>query len=161
MVGLLDDNSKNYIAVVQYLRKCHNAAVDEPIDSTITDTSYDPASTVKSIKQQQKILSEAEIRAVIQKYKAGASTYQLAEEFGCHRVTISSALKRNGIIVTHRKVDIPIAIQMYESGKTTTEIAKFFDTNGSAVSRTLRASGVKMRKRWEYPRNKKPVITSE
>ena len=152
MVGLLDANSKNYIAVVQYLRKCHSTPVDEPIDSTITDTSYDPDSTVKVLKQQQKSLSEAETLEVIKKYKAGASTYDLASEFGCHRATISATLKRNGIHVTCRKVDIPVAIQMYESGKTTTEIAKFFDTDGSAVSRTLRQNGVKMRKSWEYSR---------
>ncbi len=150
LVGLLDDNSKNYIAVVQYLRKCHSTTVDEPIDPTITDTSCDPNSTVKALKQQQKSLSEAETRAVVEKYKAGASTYDLATEFGCHRATISATLKRNGIHVTCRKVDIPVAIKMYESGKTTTEIAKYFHTDGSVVSKTLRANGVKMRKSWEY-----------
>ena len=152
----MDSNSKNYIAVVQYRRKSHAAPVDEPIDPTITDTSYDPNSTVKEITQQQKTLSQAEIQAAIQKYQAGASTYELADEFGCHRSTISAVLKRNGIVVTKRKVDIAVAIQMYESGKTTTEIAKFFDTNGSVVSKTLRASGVKMRKSWEYTKNKHP-----
>lgn len=152
MVGLLDDNSKNYIAVVQYLMKCHSTPVKEPIDPAITDTSYDPDSTVKALKQQQKSLSEAETLEVIKKYKAGASTYDLASEFGCHRATISATLKRNGIHVTCRKVDIPVAIKMYESGKTTTEIAKFFDTDGSVVSRTLRQNGVKMRKSWDYSR---------
>ena len=122
-MGLLDDNSKNYIAVVQYRKKCHTTPVDEPIDPTITDTSYDPNSTVKVITQQQKTLSQSEVQAVIHKYEAGASTYDLADEFGCHRSTISAVLKRNGIVVTKRKVDIAVAIQMYESGKTTTEIA--------------------------------------
>ena len=149
-MGLLDDNSKNYIAVVKYRRECHTTTVEEPIDPTITDTSYDPNSTVKALKQQQKSLSETETCAVIEKYKAGASTYDLATEFGCHRATISATLKRNGIIVTCRKVDIPIAIKMYESGKTTTEIAKYFNTDGSVVSKTLRANGIKMRKSWDY-----------
>lgn len=157
MVGLLDSNSKNYIAVVQYRRKCHTTPVEEPVDPTITDTSYDPNSTVKEITQQQKTLSQIEIQAVIQKYKAGASTYELADEFGCHRSTISAVLKRNGIVVTKRKVDIATAIQMYESGKTTTEIAKFFDTNGSVISKTLRSNGVKMRKSWEYSNFKKSI----
>ena len=137
---------------MKYRRKCHNTHVEEPIDPTITDTSYDPDSTVKALKQQQKSLSEAEILEVIKKYKAGASTYDLAEEFGCHRATISATLKRNGVHVTCRKVDIPVAIKMYESGKTTTEIAKLFDTDGSAISRTLRQNGVKMRKSWDYSR---------
>ena len=102
LVELLDSNSKNYIAVVQYRRKSHAAPVDEPIDPTITDTSYDPNSTVKEITQQQKTLSQAEIQAVIQKYEAGASTYELADEFGCHRSTISAVLKRNGTILPSR-----------------------------------------------------------
>ena len=59
MVGLLDSNSKNYIAVMQYRRKCHTTPVDEPIDPTITDTSYNPNSTVKELTQQQKTLSQA------------------------------------------------------------------------------------------------------
>ena len=150
----MDSNSKNYIAVVRYRRKCHDNPVEEPIDPAITDTSYGPNSTVKEITQQQKTLSQAEIQAVIQKYEAGASTYELADEFGCHRSTISAVLKRNGIVVTKRKVDIAVAIQMYESGKTTTEIAKYFDTNGSVISKTLRQNGVKMRKSWEYSRRK-------
>lgn len=150
----MDSNSKNYIAVVKYRRKCRITPVEDLIDPTITDTSYDPNSTVKEITQQQKTLSQIEIQAVIQKYEAGASTYELADEFGCHRSTISAVLKRNGIVVTKRKVDIATAIQMYESGKTSTEIAKFFDTNGSIISKTLRANGVKMRKSWEYSRHK-------
>lgn len=150
----MDNNSKNYIAVVQYRRKCHDIPVEEPKDPTVTDMSYDTNSIVKEITQQQKTLSQAEVQAVIQKYEAGASTYELADEFGCHRSTISAVLKRNGIVVTKRKVDIAVAIQMYESGKTTTEIAKFFDTNGSVISKTLRQNNVKMRKSWEYPCSK-------
>lgn len=146
-MGLLDSNSKNYIAVVQYHRKCHTISDKEPLDPTITDTSYDPNSIVKEITQQQKSLTQAEIQTLIQKYEAGVSTYDLADEFGCHRTTISSVLKRNGVMVTKRKVDVTVAVKMYESGKTTTEIAKFFDVNGSAVSRTLQQNGVKMRKR--------------
>ena len=117
MVGLLDNNSKNYIAVVQYRRKCHTTPVEEPIDPTVTDTSYDTDSIVKEITQQQKTLSQAEVQAVIQKYEAGSSTYELADEFGCHRSTISAVLKRNGIVVTKRKVDIAVAIQMLNQEK--------------------------------------------
>lgn len=150
MVGLLDDNSKNYIAVVQYLQKCHSTAVDEPIDPTIMDTSYDPASTVKSIKQQQKILSEAEIRAIIQKYKAGASTYQLAEEFGCHRRTIANNLRKQGIEVSIEKINLEEAIKLYELGWTTKQLAERYHMSDNAVSRRLKANGVKMRTRWDY-----------
>lgn len=97
MVGLLDANSKNYISVVKYLRSHRSASVAEPLDPEITDPILHAESTVKEIKQIQKVLSKSETKAVIQKYKDGATTYELAKEFTCHRTTISAVLKRNGI----------------------------------------------------------------
>lgn len=73
-----------------------------------------PNSTVKVVRQQLKTLSEDGVEAVIQKYKAGSSTYVLADEFEYHRSTISAVLKRNGVTVTKRKLDIAVATQMYE-----------------------------------------------
>lgn len=89
----MDSSSKNYTAVVQYQKRLHTASVEETIDPTITDLSYDPNFTIKEITQQQKTLSQTEVQAVIEKYEAGASTYELADEFGCHRSTISAVLK--------------------------------------------------------------------
>ena len=60
----------------------------------VTDLSYSPDSTVKSIKQQQKILAEAEVQIIIEKYQTGVSTYELAKEFNCHRSTIANNPRR-------------------------------------------------------------------
>lgn len=97
LVGLLDNNSKNYITVVEYLRKCHTTSVVEPLDPEVSDPLLYADSTVKAFKQKHKTLSDREVKAVIQKYGDGATTYELAKEFGCHRVTISAVLKQNGI----------------------------------------------------------------
>ena len=70
------------------------------MDPGVTDTSYDPDSKVNSCKQKQKRLSDDEIQQIVDKYKAGATTYELAAEFGCHRRTISRALKKSGIEVS-------------------------------------------------------------
>ena len=93
----MDNNSKNYITVVEYLRKRHTTSVVEPLDPEVSDPLLYAESTVKVFKQKHKNLSEREVKTVIQKYKDGATTYELAKEFGCHRVTISATLKRNGI----------------------------------------------------------------
>ena len=71
------------------------------IDPDVTDTSYAPDSKVNTYTQEQKRLSDDEIRQIAEKYSAGASTYELAEEFCCHRSTISRALKKFGIEVSH------------------------------------------------------------
>lgn len=67
----------------------------------LTDLSYDPNSTIKSIKQQQKHhFSEKEIAEMIRRYSTGETVYQLAIAFNCHRSTVSAVLKRNGVKVT-------------------------------------------------------------
>ena len=42
---------------------------------------------------------------IISKYKAGKSTYELAQEYGCHRRTISDNLKKQGIKVTNQLME--------------------------------------------------------
>lgn len=54
------------------------------------------------ICQKQKALSEIEIQAVCKRYQSGNSVYKLAEDFKCHRSTISAVLKRNGVEVSHK-----------------------------------------------------------
>ncbi|MBR6133989.1 helix-turn-helix domain-containing protein [Candidatus Saccharibacteria bacterium] len=142
--------SNNYHIISEYVMNYVPTSVKPPIDPEITDTSYPPESTVKVVKQYQKTLEDEETQTIVKEYKQGKSTYELANEFRCHHSTISAVLKRNGVTVTKRKVDIHVAIQLYESGKSTTEIVKFFNTTGAVVGKALRANGVKMRKSWEY-----------
>ena len=40
----------------------------------------------------QKVLNKNQIRSVVSKYKKGASSRELAEEFGCHRSTIINVI---------------------------------------------------------------------
>ncbi|MDR1464739.1 MAG: hypothetical protein LBJ11_05500, partial [Oscillospiraceae bacterium] len=59
----------------------------------------------RKIQQPQKRLTVAEIDRIAEEYQQGASTYALAEKYGCHRNTISSNLKKRGITVTHSKIE--------------------------------------------------------
>lgn len=151
LVGLSEINSKNYAIVAKYVKDYASAPEKSEIDPEITDLSYDPNSIIKTIKQQQKHeFSKKEIEEIISAYRSGVSTYELAEQYNCHRSTISHQLKMYGIEVKIEKIDIDEAIALYESGWTTKQIAEKYHMTDNAVSRRLKKAGVKMRTRWDY-----------
>lgn len=151
MVGLSEINSKNYRIILEKIKHGHSTPVNQPIDPTITDLSYNPNSIIRTIKQQQKHeFSKKEIEEIISAYQSGVSTYELAEQYNCHRSTISHQLKIHGIEVKIEKIDIDKAIALYESGWTTKQIAEKYHMTDNAVSRRLKKAGVKMRSRWDY-----------
>ena len=156
MVELLEMYSKNYLIVAKYVKEYHITPVKSPVDPSVTDLSYEPDSIVKTITQQQKTLSEAETRTIILKYQQGESTYKLAKEFGCHRYTISKALKDNGIEVTNqcakKKVLAEMIIQMYSEWYKPQEIGEALGVSADTVRRILHANNVYIRKSWEYPK---------
>ena len=119
-------------------------------DPELTDLSYDPNLTIKTITQQQKHeFSEKEISEIVEKYQTGESTYDLAGQYSCHRSTIAKLLKKRGVEVKVEKIDAAEAIRMYESGSTAKEIANKYHMSDNAVSRRLKKAGVKMRTRWD------------
>lgn len=151
VVGLSEINSKNYYIILDNIKKTYYTPINQPVDPTITDLSYGPNSIVKTIKQQQKHeFSKKEIEEIIAAYQSGISTYKLAEQYNCHRNTISHQLKLNGIEVKIEKINIDEAISLYESGWTTKQIAGKYHMSDNAVSRRLKKAGVKMRTRWDY-----------
>ena len=50
-----------------------------------------------SIRQRQRRLTEAQVVEMAAKYEEGATVYELAAEFGCHRATVAERLKKAGI----------------------------------------------------------------
>ena len=157
-MGLSEINSKNYLIVAKYVKEYHTTSAKSPVDPSITDLSYEPNSIVKTITQQQKTLSELEIRTICERYKNGASSYELAKEFGCHRRTISDALKRNGVEVSHQASKKPELvkkiIELYAKYKTPKEVGAIVGIGGDTVRKVLKENGIYIRKSWEYP--KKP-----
>ena len=148
--------SKNYLIVAKYVKEYRTTSVKSPVDPSITDLSYEPNSIVKTITQQQKTLSELEIRTICERYKNGASSYELARDFGCHRRTISDTLKRNGVEVSHRATTKPELvkriIELYAEYKTPKEVGVIVGIGGDTVRKVLKENGVYIRKSWEYPR---------
>ena len=149
-------NTNNYSIIREYVKGYKPTPVKPTIDPSITDLSYDPNSTVKTITQQQKNLSELEIQTICERYKNGASSYELAKEFGCHRRTISDTLKRNGVEVSHQATAKPelvkCIIKLYAEMKTPKEVGAIVGVGGDTVRKVLKENGIYIRKSWEYPR---------
>lgn len=135
-----------------------NSGNKPEIDPDITDQSYDPDVKVNAYKQNQKRLSDSEIRQIAERYSAGASTYELAGAFGCHRSTISRTLKKSGIEVTHeaakRESLTAQVLQMYADYHKPVDIGKALGINAATVRKILHENGVRIRSSSEYP--KKP-----
>lgn len=93
-MGLSEINSKNYKIILNKVKYASSTSVS---DSPKLMTPANAYNIKTEIKQQQKHLSNEELELIAQKYLAGISTYDLAQEFGCHRYTISNNLKRMGI----------------------------------------------------------------
>ncbi len=62
MVDLSETYSNNYSIIREYVKGYKPTPIKPTVDPSITDLSYDPNSTVKTITQQQKNLSELEIQ---------------------------------------------------------------------------------------------------
>ena len=140
--------------VAKYRRK--HGEID---DSRYTDSEaivqyYDPDTAVKAYKQKQKRLSDAEIRQVVERYSAGANTYELADEFGCHRSTISRTLKKCGIKVTHNCADrnalVEKILELYDDFMKPEAIGKVVELHKSTVLKILHENGVQIRSSGEY-----------
>lgn len=156
LVDLSETYSNNYSIIREYVKGYKPNPIKPNIDPSITDLSYDPNSTVKTITQQQKNLSELEIQTICERYRNGASSYELAKEFGCHRRTISDTLKRNGVEVSHQATTKPELvkhiIELYSEMKTPKEVGAIVGIGGDTVRKVLKENGIYIRKSWEYPK---------
>lgn len=154
LVGLSETYSNNYKIIRDYVKNHASTPVNSDVDPAITDQSYNPDYIVKSIKQQQKNLSELEIQTICKKYQSGSSSYELAKEFNCHRSTITATLRRNGIEVSHKATTKPElvkrVIELYAEMKTPKEVSSIVGINEGTVRSILHDNNVYIRKSWEY-----------
>lgn len=154
--GMLERFKCQFSEILRLLILCH--FILPPFVQLSNNFFGNSNSTVKIIKQQQKHLSEQETRTIVEKYKAGISTYELAQEFGCHRYTISNALKRSGIVVDKhaegRKYKTEEVIRLYkEEKKSVAEPARMFGVCDATIYKCLKRNNIPTnRTRWDYER---------
>jgi len=105
-------------------------------------------------------LKPAEVDALVAGYEAGETTKELAAEYGIHRVTVSSHLRRAGIPLRRSGLNaaqIAEAADLYRAGYSSERIAERFGVNADTVIRALRRAGVAIRRRRGGPRSKRPT----
>lgn len=103
---------------------------------------------INELHQQQKRLSCAEIAQIVIGYKSGKTVYELAEIFDCHRVTISSQLKANGVELRRsspNEEQIDQMIGLYKTGLSMQDVGSQVGMSASTVMRSLYRRGVKTR----------------
>lgn len=102
----------------------------------------------KSGRRRMRRLSDGEIDMVMRAYLQGATVYELAKQFGIHRVTIGKHLRSRGIDTTPRAIsleDEERVVELYEKGWSTERIAFKFHTSARSVRARLFSNGVRMR----------------
>ncbi len=75
------------------------------------------------------------------KYKAGATVYELAAEFGCHRTTVAERLKTVGIALRGQSPTteaIDSMVLLYATGLSITEVGKQLEFCANTVRKCIR-----------------------
>lgn len=148
MVVLSELRSKNYETIFSKTKEISPTSVNDGLDVNL--------SIKTEIKQKQKYLSKEEINEIVAKYKNGKSTYELAEEYGCHRYTISKHLKEAGLEVTNRVARkeslVGLVLQLYSEWYKPQEIGEALGISADSVRRCLKENGVELRHSSAYPR---------
>ncbi|MFI2116328.1 helix-turn-helix domain-containing protein [Streptomyces rubiginosohelvolus] len=103
----------------------------------------------KQVRRAGRRLKDAQAAELVEAYKAGATTYQLAERFGVKRQTVSAILKRNGVTPRWRRLteaNVDEAEQLYvHQGMSAARIADRLRVDPETVRLRLRKRGVQMR----------------
>jgi lambda repressor-like predicted transcriptional regulator len=93
-------------------------------------------------------LSEDEVTKLVYGYQAGANVYELAKQFGVHRVTVSERLHSRGVTMRRQSMteqQTMVAARFYERGWSIARVGRHLGFSGGTVWLALRAHAVPMR----------------
>lgn len=82
------------------------------------------------------------------RYQEGATVYELAAEFGCHRTTVAERVKRAGIVMRGQSPTpdvIDSMVCLYESGLSFQEVGKQLGLSANTVRNCLRERQIRAR----------------
>jgi DNA-directed RNA polymerase specialized sigma24 family protein len=101
-----------------------------------------------SIRQQQRRLTVAQVVKMVERYKEGATVYELSAEFGCHRTTVSARLKKAGVSLRLQRPTseaIDLMATLYGSGLSSVEIGERLGYCANTVRNGLQGKGIQLR----------------
>ncbi len=82
------------------------------------------------------------------KYEAGATGYELATEFGCHRATVAERLKKAGIVIRGQSPTpevIDSMVRLNTTGLSFQEVGKQLGFCANTVRKCLRGRRIQVR----------------
>lgn len=159
MVGLSELNVNLFDKLANYMNK-HDYKADKyegqyfsskllpSEDKSLINVNGAKERVVNELVQKQKILSAEEISELVIAYKSGLTAYQLAEQFGCHRTTVSQHLKLQGLKMRRCPLSndqIDKAVKLYESGLSCAKVGNIIGANDTTILKRLRERGVRVR----------------
>lgn len=100
-------------------------------------------------------LPDAQVQQLIEGYQAGATVYELGDQFGIERRTVSAILHRHGVAMRRRGLSeeqIDDAVRIYNQGWSLARIAARMDVAAGTVRERLHERGITMRNTQGQPR---------
>lgn len=93
-------------------------------------------------------VSDAKAQRIVESYRAGRTIYELADEYGVHRATVSEVLKREGVSMrrqspTEEQVDE--MVRLYGEGLSLQRVGDRLGFNPSTVRNKIRDKGIPTR----------------
>jgi lambda repressor-like predicted transcriptional regulator len=100
------------------------------------------------ISQRQRRLTEAQVIQMAARYEEGATVYELAAEFDCHRTTVAARLKKAGIAMRSQSPtseDIDTMMHLYAAGHSLLEVGKQLGYSANTVRSCLQEQRIHAR----------------
>jgi DNA-binding CsgD family transcriptional regulator len=119
-----------------------------PKPGTVAALNAQDGREARVIRQRQRRLTNAQAERLVARYRESATVYQLADEFGIARHTVSERLKRAEVAMRHRspsKDVIDEMVRLYGSGLSLANVGKRVETSAGTVQRYLQVRGVRSR----------------
>lgn len=143
-------------------RPAREALADQDIgtpNSSSPGNAHSPVRIPRTTPPGARPLKPAQVDALVAGYEAGKTMNELAAEYGIHRVTVSSNLRRAGTTLRHPGLNaeqIAEAAGLYEAAWSSGRLAERFGVGADTVLRALRQSEVPIRPRRGGPQPKPP-----
>lgn len=108
----------------------------------------------RKARQAQRRLREAQVKELVADYLAGSTVYELADQFGVHRHTVSGILERRGVSRRYQKLSpeqLDLACTLYRGGLSLTKVGRQLGRPAETVRQALMKAGVEIRPRRSRP----------
>jgi DNA-binding NarL/FixJ family response regulator len=157
MVRLSDTDTNNYDRLLRYKNNLSNQNKSHgfPDNLPSNETSVLPVKdddtnerVVSQLQKKQKKLSKEEVQQLIADYKSGLSVKQLANKFGCYRITVSRKLKAAGVTIRHMPPTdsaIDRMVELYQSGLSLNDVSRQVKRSAKTVKKYIALRDVKIR----------------